>query len=55
MTPSKPPLSHGTSVETNNGERAGYILVVAMCLLAVTLILLMPAESMFTDLVYRAF
>jgi hypothetical protein len=35
--------------------RLGLVLLVSLCLVACALILLLPAESFVTDLVYRAF
>jgi len=55
MTPVNRPSASQIPRETGFGERIGYILLVAMCVAAVILILLLPAESLFTDLVYRAF
>jgi len=55
MTPLNRPATSQTRREIGLSERVGYILLVTMCLAAVTLILLLPAESLFTDLVYRAF
>jgi hypothetical protein len=35
--------------------KTGYALLAMLCVTAVALILLLPAESLITDLVYRAF
>jgi hypothetical protein len=44
-----------TLPENGLGQRFGLALLVIVCLLACGLILLLPAESFVTDLVYRAF
>ena len=45
MTSSKPSLL----------TRLGYAVLVALCVVACGLILLLPSESLIADLVYRAF